>query len=126
MKTKTNFIKQNIKQNEQGIAIYLVMVILALLLSVGLGLCAVLISQLKIISNLGDSVIAFYAAETGIERAQVHPAADYSASGSVGAAVYTTTGISSGGVCTPTNFCIRSIGDYKGTRRVIEIQYIYE
>lgn len=126
MGTKTNFIKQNIKQNERGVVIYLVMVILALLLSVGLGLCTVLVSQLKIINTLGNSVIAFYAAETGIEQAQLHPTATYSASGSVGDATYTATGISSGGVCTPTNFCIRSVGTYKGMRRAIEIQYIYE
>jgi hypothetical protein len=54
---------------QKGIALYVALVVMALLLSIGLGLTVIIIGQLKIMKNMGDSVIAFQAADTGIEHA---------------------------------------------------------
>lgn len=41
--------------------------IMAVVLSIGLGISAILISQIKMLRGMTDSVIAFYAADSGIE-----------------------------------------------------------
>ena len=81
---------------------------------------------------MGDSVIALYAADTGIEVAMYN--SQPVQSGSVGEASYTVTV-----KCSPSNsdpncgtfweidsdcdasfFCIKSIGEYKEMRRALE------
>ena len=52
---------------EKGVAIYLAIIIMSILLSIGLGLTVTIISQLKLTRNISDSLVAFYAADTGIE-----------------------------------------------------------
>lgn len=67
---KNNFIVHRSTFNVQrGVAVYLAIVIMFLLLGIGVGLATILIGQIKIMSGIGDSVVAFYAADTGIERA---------------------------------------------------------
>ena len=57
----------NLKSN-RGVALYLALLIMAVLLSIGLALSVILMGQIRMIKGMGDSVIAFYAANTGIER----------------------------------------------------------
>ncbi len=54
---------------QKGLSVYLAIVILAVILSIVFGLSAILLNQIKIMRGMGYSVTAFYAAETGIERA---------------------------------------------------------
>lgn len=55
--------------NQKGVSIFLAVVLMTLFLSMVLGLSAILLSQIRIIQEGGDSVIAFFAADTGAERA---------------------------------------------------------
>ena len=53
---------------EKGVSIYLALMIMFISLAIGMGISTILISQIKMIRGMGDSVIAFYAADTGIEQ----------------------------------------------------------
>lgn len=47
---------------------YLAIIVLAIILAIVLGLTAVLVAQIKTMKELGNSVGALYAADTGVER----------------------------------------------------------
>jgi len=57
----------NIK-SQRGVSLYLTVLILAIVLSISLGMSRVLVGQIKMIGSIGNSVVAFYAADTGTER----------------------------------------------------------
>jgi len=54
---------------EQGVSLYLAVIIMSILLAIVLGMSTILFYQLKMVGETGSSVVAFYAADTGIERA---------------------------------------------------------
>jgi len=54
--------------DRQGISLFLSIIILAILLAISLGMSTILLSQMRMISGIGNSVIAFYAADTGAEK----------------------------------------------------------
>lgn len=56
------------KVKERGVALYLSVLLLAVILAMVLGTSAVFLSQLRVLKDLGNSVLAYYAAETGVER----------------------------------------------------------
>lgn len=60
---------KNKKENQKGVSLYLAVVILAILLPVAIGLSSIVIFQLKMTRELGNSVVAFYAADSGLEKA---------------------------------------------------------
>lgn len=59
--------KNNYK-NQKGVALYLTIVILSVLMAVILTMINIAIGQIKVIHTLSGSITAFYAADTGIER----------------------------------------------------------
>lgn len=61
----TNMKSQNSKK---GISVYLTLMIMIIILAIGLGISTIIVSQIKMIRGIGDSVAAIYAADTGIER----------------------------------------------------------
>jgi hypothetical protein len=126
----------NMKNNnlEKGVAIYLVVIIVSTLTAVSLNVASIIIGGSKMTSNAGDSVKAFYAADTGIEHALYNALENNTcsdiASGSVGSDskyVYNVD-IESTGNCWETTTMI-SIGEYKPdtltkvTQRRISISY---
>lgn len=107
---------------------------MAVLLALALGISAILYGQMKMMRGMGHSVIAFYAADTGIERELYEGnATGTSYSGYLdlnkngvqddGDTVYRVWVISPGGEGCPTdaNYCIKSVGIYKETRRAIRV-----
>lgn len=60
---------QEDRTSEQGVSLYLAVIIMSILLAIVLGMSAILFSQLKMVGETGSSVIAFYAADSGIENA---------------------------------------------------------
>jgi len=54
--------------NQRGTSIYLALVVMLILLSIGVGLSTIIVGQLKIKRGIENSVVAFYAADTGIEK----------------------------------------------------------
>ena len=53
---------------QKGVSLYFSIIILSILLAIVLGLGTILIGQTRMIKGMGDSVAAFYGADTGVER----------------------------------------------------------
>ncbi len=58
----------NIKNSQKGISLVLTFFIMAIILAIVFGVSAILFSEIKIIRGMGNSVVAFYAADSGIEK----------------------------------------------------------
>ena len=121
--------KLNDGLKERGVSLYLTVMILIVLLTIGLMIANLLIGQLKIIKSMGQSMVAFYAADTGIERIMRKLYIEGwqlgdSLEGSLGAPRYEVETFAPLGLdCPPPNeyFCIKSVGFYYGARRSIEV-----
>ena len=113
---------------QSGISLYLTIIIMTILLAIVLGLTTIFLSQVVMLREMGHSVVALYAADASIEKVLVDwtdpdLSPDYY-SGVLGQATYqvfVTEGGSDG--CAALNYCIKSIGTYKGVSRAIEITY---
>lgn len=67
--TMKNIKYNKTKNKEKGVAsIHITMMIMIISLSMVLGLAVIFIGHLRIIRGMGNSVVAFYAASSGIER----------------------------------------------------------
>jgi len=109
------------KASQRGIAIYLAAVTLSIIMAVALGVSLMSIYQLKSLNEAGSSVIAFAAAETGIEWALINVTSPGYDSGlvSLGDATYQVTSFLCGAA---NDLCIRSVGNYHGTQRAIRVR----
>ncbi len=129
-------------KSQEGIALLFVILIMSVILTISLGISAVLIKQIKTAEEIGDSVVAFYAADSGIEkvlydlyksspRASYPPGpcgdASFEAEVKCGASVATDKCPLGSDKIDPTcdapNFCLKSIGNYQKTKRAIETKY---
>ena len=113
---------------ESGLTLYLSIIIMTIILSIVFGISSILLSQLSSIKGMENSVIAFYAADTGIERVLVDRIDPTIHNGYFeildNEARFDITAVdSSDPDCGATNFCIKSIGTYRGVRRAIEVKY---
>lgn len=115
-----------INNSQKALSLYLAVIIMAILLSLALGVAAILFGQMKIMEGMGDSVMAFYAANTGIERTL------YAISHGAGVgshfeetlengSSYSADIIAPGADCSTPNYCIKSIGIFQGTKRAIRV-----
>ncbi len=120
-------IETKLQKLNQGITLYLTVIMIALILTISFSLTALFLAQVKFLRDIGYSVPAFYAAETGIERALY-----YSSLGETGpwsetldnTASYSVTYLSpgdSGCPATATAYCLKSISSYRGVRRGIRV-----
>ena len=113
------------KNHQKGISLYFAVLIMGILLSIGLTISVISVGQMRLAKGMGDSVIAFYAADTGIEKVLLNRASPTSISGTLeNGASYTVTVYSPGTEgCIADNYCLRSVGIYRGIRRAIEVEY---
>jgi hypothetical protein len=115
-------------KQKKGVSLYLTVMILSLILGLAFSLNTLLLTQTKSLRNIGNSVIAFYATETGIEKAL------YSIKTGAGAGSWTETlsntatysvnrlNPGSGGCSSAAlNYCLESIGTYKDVKRGIRV-----
>lgn len=115
----------NNSSSKRGSVLYLTFMMLNVLLLVSAGLTIILVNQLKMVRDIGNSTIAFYAADTGIERSLIQRSSPANIEPTVlsNGAVYEVvvkTDVDPG--CDST-YCIVSIGTFKDTRRAIQISY---
>lgn len=111
---------------------------MTILLSIGIGLHTIVTLQMKTIREMGDSVLAFHAADTGIEKALYclykrrcegcsRNTLPFVCSGNVGQASYFVEALQAGDTKCPKPqnlyYCLKSTGTYKETRRAIEASY---
>ena len=129
-------LKPIIKQKDKGVILFLALIVMSIVLAVALGLSSILVSQIRMSSEMRDSIKAFYAADTGVERAlfdKANPSDNYNGTLDNGAEYNVTVVCSPSylscppplvmdGDCSGSYFCYKSIGIYKGIKRAIEIE----
>ena len=54
--------------SERGVSLLITFLIVSVMLSIVLGLSVILFSEIKIVGNVGSSVTAYYAGESGVEK----------------------------------------------------------
>jgi len=121
------------KSSEQGIAIVLSIFVLSAILAIAMGISTLLLREVQFIKTAGFSIPAFFAADTGVEKILMlrnSPQAFTECTSAVspcilgnGANFWITVVDSGEGGCTAPNFCIESTGEFRGTRRAIEVNY---
>ena len=108
--------------SNKGVSILLTVLIMSVILAIGLGLSIILIQQTKMMVGIGNSVVAFYAADSGIEKSLY----DILKKGGTGN-VSENWGLNYGYQVTVTpcgsKSCVKSIGTYQETKRAIEVEY---
>lgn len=114
-------------KHQRGVSLYLALMVTTIMLAIALGLSSIFIGQTKTIKQIGNSVIALCAADTGIEVVLLNrnnPASIPETALSNGATYRVVVSRGGMGDCSAeNNYCIKSIGSYLGTRRAIEIIY---
>ena len=131
-------------QNSKGISLLFIVLITSLILSIGLGLTALLIQGMRIMGEIGYSVVAFYAADNGIEEALYDlyqsPSPSPLHSGNLDGVYYQTYAKCDkdtlSGSCLlgddnidpncngdTLKYCLKSLGSYQRVKRAIEIKY---
>ncbi len=110
--------------SNKGVSIIFAVMIMTVSLAIALGVNVIFIRQLKMMKELDSAVVAFYAADHGIENALL----DYppqNISGTLGEASFDVTVAAGGtGDCAAQwNYCIKSTGIYNNTRRAVEVAY---
>ena len=108
-------------KQEKGVSILFAVSILSVILGISLGTSTILISQIKTIRKIGYSVTAFYAADNGIEEVLLMTIPSNIPETQLNGATYKVDIKDTD--CDAANFCIKSTGTYKGTKRGIEIKY---
>jgi Tfp pilus assembly protein PilX len=122
-------------KTKKGFILYLTLILLSLLLLMSLGLSQIFVFQSKILETVGKSVIAYYAAETGVENALY----EYYVNNKDPSFSISTTSIDSAqysvDVVSPTStnqrcssqyysdVCIISTGKFLDTQRVVSSNY---
>lgn len=116
-----NIVKQ---RTGRGVSIYMAILVMSILLAVAIGTAAILLNQIKMIRSMGDSVVALYAADTGIERVLYYnPDPEVVVSDNLdNNSTYSAKKVlPNGTTCIADYYCIKSIGTYKEVRRAIEV-----
>ena len=70
------------RQNQEGVSLIITFFIMVIILSVVLSISVLLYNEVKVIRNIGNSIVSFYAADSGIEKVlfydrQVLPLSNY-------------------------------------------------
>ncbi len=104
---------------EKGISLLFVVLIMSVILAIGMGISGILIQQIRMMGEIGQSIVAFYAADSGIEEVMYNL---YQKKEKAGAGKnwaedygYEVTIEDYGG-----KLYIVSTGEYKGVRRAIQ------
>ena len=110
----------------KGVALYLALMVLGILLALALGISAILYGQQKAMKGMGDSVLSLYAANTGIERTLYEISQGAGIGGHYeetleNGASYIADILAPDGSCLAANYCVKSVGIYREIRRAIRV-----
>lgn len=126
--------KAMVLSSQKGVAVYMAIMIMMILLAMVLGLSSIFLNQTRMMRNIGYSVRALCAADTGIERALKDGTVpspcsdcylDLNGNGSqdTNDSTYGVTIFLGGEGDCPAGYgyCIKSVGAYKDIKRAVEI-----
>jgi len=124
------------RKNESGIAVILSILILSVIITIALSTSTAILKELEFGKDAGFYAIAFFAADSGIEKIlTVRDAPIIACTTPATACIlsnfskYWVVVTPSGGVkpdgstCASSNFCVESTGEFELTRRAIEVDY---
>lgn len=109
-----------------------VVFIVSLLLVIAFGLSGLLLAQIRMLGEIGYSVVALYAADAGIEQVMMNrDNPPQFLSGELSEDIKYEVSATKGGErqCPSErggmeiSYCLKSIGTYKGVKRAIEVEY---
>ncbi len=121
--------------NNKGSSLYFAVAIITIILGIALGVSSILIGQIKIIKEMGNSVLAVYAADAGMEKVLfeirakgIHPNNFIKKNNKLSNdSEYEidpkNIRIAGEDECEAANFCIKTIGEYRGVQRAIEVEF---
>ncbi len=123
-------------KNQKGSALFFTILILSIFLSLALSLGALVAVRLNTLTGIGNSIIAFYAADAGVEKMLKQAIIDGTFNGlseSLDGANYVVQikcnsassdcgSVPQSSDCDANLFCIKSTGTYKGAKRAIEVK----
>jgi len=114
--------------SQRGVSLYFALIIMSILVAVVFSISSVILVQMRVIRKMGDSVIAFYAADTGAEKIlyeskfMILPTGtEYSNTLNNGASYIATVLGTSSPDCFGRWYCIDSVGTYQGSKRAVRI-----
>jgi histidinol dehydrogenase len=117
------------KDFQKGISLYLSLVIITAVMAAAMGVSSIFLGQAGLMREMGYSVIAFYAADAGVEEVLLsrnNPSSvcleETPCQMDNGAEYYIIVKVP-GADCDALYYCIKSVGMYKETKRAIEISY---
>lgn len=117
-----------INNSQKGFTLYFAIIMMSILLAAVFSIGSVVLLQIKTIKGMGDSIIAYYAADTGAEKALfegkfIIPPDDtkYSATLNNNASYEATILATSTPQCSGSWYCIESIGNFQQTKRAVKI-----
>jgi len=109
-----------LKLQKGSISIYISVMLLSILLVISSGIATLMLNQIKMSSQIGNSVISYYAAEAGIERCLYNMRKD------TGICNYTNEPLDNNATYDTTwnagGYPINSTGHYINTSREIEVK----
>jgi len=116
------------RNNQKGVSIFLVVIMMSVFLAIVLGLTSIIVGGSKMSESFGDSVKAFHAADTGIERTlyrirQESNCDNFTGTIEEGLSYSVTIVHTGGGTCASTGTTINSVGTYNNTKRELEASY---
>jgi len=109
-----------IGNNQNGIALLLTIVIMSVVMLMAALIANIVLTQLKLSGDIGDSVSAIYAADSGVEwslyqiRQDASPPSPYMSNGA-------SISVTVSGVF--PNFTIKSLGSYRSVKRQFEVTF---
>ena len=111
---------KTINKKQSGIALILTVIISSVVLLIAGLIASIVMTQLKLASDISDSTIAIYAADSGVEWQlyQIRYGASVPAPVMSNSASISTTIIGS-----YPNFTIKSLGSYGLVRRQLEVSF---
>ena len=130
--------RNNIK-NERGIALYLAIVLMTLLLGIALGAASIFVGGSRLLRGVGHSVVALYAADAGVEKVLYDDNQGIDivtvcagpggcigtlSNGATYKAVATGPGLvmPDGAICNGVAYCVESAGTFQNSSRKIQIE----
>ena len=110
--------------NQKGVSLLLTILIMAALLAIAIGVTRLSLGEIKLIRDIPNSLIAYYAADSGIERALYEERVSEDAVDQADCSVSLDNGSSYGlEILRGTLITIKSTGCYKDIRRAIEVSF---
>ena len=107
-------------QKQSGIALLLTVIILSIVTFIAVFIADIVVVQLKLAKDIGDSQSAIYAADSGVEWQLYQTRKDISVASPImsnEAVIETTvTGVA-------PNFTIKSLGSYQSVKRQFEVSF---